>query len=121
VPALTARKLGMTPRMRFGCGGGVFCAAGFVPLDCSPDACASPVCVPWRSASAALAPVAGVGNAAEESCESARAATEASCVNENRAAPKTTAPARNSVPIRRKTQPPCPETNLPSVRCFIGR
>jgi hypothetical protein len=38
VPALTARKLGMTPRMRFGCGGGVFCAAGFAFSDCSPGA-----------------------------------------------------------------------------------
>ena len=56
VPALTARKLGMMPRIRFGCGGGVFCAAGFALSDCSPGACAPLGCVPWPSASAALSP-----------------------------------------------------------------
>ena len=110
VPALTARKFGMTPRMRFGCGGGVFCAAGFALSDCSPRACAPPVCVPWCSASAALAPAL---------CT--RAATEASCANEDRAALKIIAPVRNSVPMRRKAQPPCPKQTYPQSDASPGR
>ena len=121
VPALTARKLGMTPRMRFGCGGGVFCAAGFALSDCSPGVCAPLGCVPWRSASAALAPAAVADKAAPESCESASAAAEASCANENRAAPKIIAPTRNSVPIRRKAQPPYPKQTYPQSYASSGQ
>jgi len=110
----------MTPRMRFGCGGGVFCAAGFALSDCCPAACVPLGCVPWRSASATLAPAAVVDNAAPESCESASAVTEVSCANENRAPPQIIAPVRNSVPIRRKAQPPYPKQTYPQSDASSG-
>ncbi len=119
-PALTARKLGMTPRMRFGCGGGVFCAAGFALSDCCPAACVPLGCAPWRSASAALPPAAVVDNAAPESCESASAPAEASCANENRAPPQIITPVRNSAPIRRKAEPPYPKQTYPESDASSG-
>lgn len=120
VPALTARKLGMTPRMRFGCGGGVFCAAGFALSDCCPAACVPLGCVLCCSVSAALPPTAVVDNAAPESCESASAVIGASCANENRAPPQITAPVRNSAPIRRKPQPPYPKQTYPESDASSG-
>jgi hypothetical protein len=65
-------------------------------------------------------PPAAAVNAAPESCESASAATEASCANENRAAPKVIAPARNSVPIQRKAQPPYPKQTYPQSDASSG-